>query len=132
MTMSGLEDQLLDKVVSFEKPELQTERTKLKTEVNECKAQLLQLQDDLLYKLSNCEGSLLDDPDIIDVLNVTKKTSAEVTEKLKNAGEAEERIKVACEEYRPVAKRGSIIYFLIAELSPNHWHFHVLHRVGMT
>ena len=118
VTMSGLEDQLLDRVVSFEKPELQQERTKLKTEVNECKAQILQLQDDLLFKLSNCEGSLLDDPDIIDVLNVTKKTSAEVTEKLKNAGEAEERIKIACEEYRPVAKRGSIIYFLIAELSP--------------
>ena len=118
VTMSGLEDQLLDRVVQFEKPELQLERTKLKTEVNECKAQILQLQDDLLYKLSNCEGSLLDDPDIIDVLNVTKKTSAEVTEKLKNAGEAEERIKIACEEYRPVAKRGSIIYFLIAELSP--------------
>jgi len=118
VTMSGLEDQLLDRVVQFEKPELQLERTKLKTEVNECKAQILQLQDDLLFKLSNCEGSLLDDPDIIDVLNVTKKTSAEVTEKLKNAGEAELRIKVACEEYRPVARRGSLIYFLIAELSP--------------
>ena len=118
VTISGLEDQLLDRVVQHEKPELQTERTKLKTEVNECKALLIQLQDDLLFKLSNCEGSLLDDPDIIDVLNVTKKTSGEVSEKLKNAGEAEERIKVACEEFRPVAKRGSIIYFLIAELAP--------------
>jgi hypothetical protein len=31
----------------------------------------------------------LDDPDIIDVLNITKKTSAEVQEKLRNANDAE-------------------------------------------
>jgi dynein heavy chain len=117
VTMKGLEDQLLDRVVQHEKPELQTERTKLKTEVNDYTAKILELQDDLLFRLANCTGSLLDDPDIIDVLNVTKKTSAEVQEKLKNAGEAELRIKTACEEYRPVATRGSIIYFLIAEMS---------------
>eukprot|EP00961_Rhodomonas_salina_P234379 3167702-Rhodomonas_salina.1 len=117
VTMKGLEDQLLDRVVQNEKPELQTERTKLQTDVNEYKAKIMELQDDLLYRLANCEGSLLDDPEIIDVLNVTKKTSAEVSEKLKNAGEAEARIKIACEEYRPVATRGSIVYFLIAEMS---------------
>eukprot|EP00960_Hanusia_phi_P069522 767109-Hanusia_phi.AAC.3 len=117
VTMKGLEDQLLDRVVQFEKPELQTERTKLKTEVNDYKAKIMELQDDLLYRLANCEGSLLNDEDIIDVLNITKKTSGEVTEKLKNAGEAEERIRAACEEYRPIAARGSIIYFLIAEMS---------------
>jgi len=117
VTMKGLEDQLLDRVVQNEKPELQTERTKLKTEVNEYKAKIIELQDDLLFRLANCTGSLLDDPEIIDVLNITKKTSAEVSEKLKNAGEAEVRIQVACEEFRPIALRGSIIYFLIAEMS---------------
>ena len=117
VTMRGLEDQLLDRVVSHEKPELQVERNKLKAEVNEYKSKIMALQDDLLFRLANCTGSLLDDPEIIDVLNITKKTSAEVQEKLKNAGEAESRIRIACEEYRPVANRGSIVYFLIAEMS---------------
>jgi dynein heavy chain len=70
-----------------------------------------------LHSFLISQGSLLDDPEIIDVLNITKKTSAEVQEKLRNAGEAELRIKTACEEYRPVASRGSIIYFLVAEMS---------------
>lgn len=55
----------------------------------------MELQDDLLFRLANCSGSLLDDPDIIDVLNITKKTSAEVQEKLKNAREAEVRTRFA-------------------------------------
>ena len=117
VTMRGLEDQLLSRVVLQEKPELQEERRKLLEEVNEYKKRIMELQDDLLFRLANCSGSLLDDPDIIDVLNITKKTSAEVQEKLKNAREAELRITTACEEYRPMANRGSLLYFLIAEMN---------------
>ena len=117
VTLQGLEDQLLARVVLQEKPELQEERTKLLQEVNAYKKKIMELQDDLLFRLSNCSGSLLDDPEIIDVLNITKKTSAEVEEKLKNARETEMRITTACEEFRPVANRGSILYFLIAEMS---------------
>jgi dynein heavy chain len=117
VTLQGLEDQLLARVVLQEKPELQEERNKLLQEVNSYKKKIMELQDDLLRRLASCEGSLLDDPDIIDVLNVTKKTSADVQEKLKNARDAELRITSACEEFRPVANRGSILYFLIAEIS---------------
>ena len=117
VTLQGLEDQLLARVVLQERPELQEERTKLLQEVNAYKKKIMELQDDLLFRLANCSGSLLDDPEIIDVLNVTKKTSADVQEKLKNAREAETRITTACEEFRPVANRGSILYFLIAEMS---------------
>jgi len=117
VTIKGLEDQLLARVVLQEKPELESERTKLQAEVNGYQKKLVELQDDLLYRLSSCEGSLLDDPEIVDVLNLGKATAKEVQEKLKNAGEAEIRIKSACEEYRTVATRGSILYFLIAEMT---------------
>ena len=91
VTMKGLEDQLLARVVLQEKPELQEERRKLMEEVNMYRKKITELQDDLLFRLANCSGSLLDDPDIIDVLNITKKTSAEVQEKLRNANDAEVR-----------------------------------------
>lgn len=77
----------------------------------------MELQDDLLFRLSSCQGSLLDDPEIVDVLNLCKATAKEVQEKLKNAGEAEVRIQSACEEFRTVATRGSILYFFIAEMT---------------
>ena len=116
VTMKGLEDQLLGRVVAKEKPELQEQRKQLLQEVNGYQKKIKELEDDLLFRLANSSGNLLDDTSLIDVLADTKKTSKEVGDKMKGANEAEVRIVQACEEYRPVATRGSVIYFLIAEL----------------
>ena len=63
------------------------------------------------------QGNLLDDTELIDVLAVTKQTAGEVNERLTGASETNKKINEACEEYRPVAHRATLIYFLIAEYS---------------
>lgn len=71
----------------------------------------------LSHRLSNSQGNLLDDTELIDVLAVTKQTAQDVSDKLANASETNKKINEACEEYRPVAHRATLIYFLIAEFS---------------
>jgi len=117
VTIQGLEDQLLSIVVLQERPDLEQIRQQLVKEIAMYKAKVSELEAQLLYKLANVQGNLLDDKDILDVLNNTKTTSIEVAEKLKAASETQVNIQTTCENYRPVATRGSIIYFLFTECS---------------
>jgi dynein heavy chain len=117
VTMKGLEDQLLAKVIGKEQSALEEQLAEVQRSVNENTKALLALDASLLKKLTETTGSLLDDEDLIGILSDTKLKATEVTQKLIQADETKKQIDEKREQYRSVATRGSILYFGIVEMS---------------
>ena len=116
VTLAGLEDQLLALVVAHERPELEEEKNGLVVKIADGQKQLKDIEDKILYMLANSTGNILDDEVLIATLGQSKVASKEINEMLAVAEETKLRIETACEGYRPVAKRGSILYFVVANV----------------
>lgn len=123
VTQSGLEDQLLSLVVKKERPGLARQKEELIQQQNEFKIKLKELEDDLLYRLTNAKGDILEDIALIENLERSKQISDEVKEKMAIAEVTEKMIIKTSEEYRPAAARGALTFFLMNELYKIH-HFY--------
>jgi len=121
VTQGGLEQQLLGRLISKEQKHLEDQIQALQVEVTMNTKILSDYEDDLLERLANVQGSLLDDPDIIDVLATIKTASKEVNEKLIEADEKTKEINEKRENFRPVAARGAVLYFCVVEMTAVNW-----------
>ncbi|KAI5140670.1 Dynein Heavy Chain 9, Axonemal, partial [Manis pentadactyla] len=101
VTRDSLEDQLLAAVVSMERPDLE------------------QLKSDLM-KQQNGIWELLGETALVENLEVTKQTAAEVEAKVQEAKVTEVKINEAREHYRPTAARAAVLYFIMSDLSKIH------------
>merc|ERR1711871_479733 len=116
ITQPGLEDQLLGVTIATELPEMQAKKNALVVSNAEMKKQLHDIESQILKLLSESTGNILDDHVLIETLATSKTTSNEIYIKVAEAKETEREIDTTRESYRPVAVRGSILYFAIATL----------------
>nr|CCC89964.1 unnamed protein product [Trypanosoma congolense IL3000] len=117
VTEDGLESQLLNYVVASERSDLQRQSEELVKTMAESRAQLKELEDTLIRELTLATGNILDNDELIATLENTKSSATEVQQKLEQAKETARVTELSRQEYRPAARRGAVLYFVISELS---------------
>ena len=86
------------------------------------KKELQKLDKSLLKSLTNSDQNLLDDDnDLIEILNNTKTQAKEMEIKLQDAEIKTNEINEKRLTFKPVAVRGSVLYFSIIEISEVNW-----------
>jgi dynein heavy chain len=117
VTQKGLEEQLLGAVIGKIEQALEDQLNEVLEDMNTNTKALQELDASLLERLTSNDGNLLDDDELVGVLQNTKAKAAEVKEKLLIADETKKNINEKREQFRPVATRGSVLYFSILEMS---------------
>ena len=116
VTRDGLEEQLLAEVVRAEMPDLEKARAELVKQENDFKIALKGLEDDLLWRLSNAQGSFLSDTCLIESLEQTKSTANDIMQRAQEATKTAIAVNEVRELYRPAAARASLLFFTIGDL----------------
>ncbi|KZC13452.1 Dynein heavy chain 10, axonemal [Dufourea novaeangliae] len=117
VTLGGLEDQLLSVVVRTERPDVEEQRERLIVETSENKNLLKQLEDSLLREIASNQGNMLDNLDLVETLESTKSSADDVMRKLYLGEVTAADVNKLRDGYRPVAKRGAILFFVLADMA---------------
>ncbi|XP_066590873.1 dynein axonemal heavy chain 1-like [Prorops nasuta] len=116
LTASGLQDQMLSIVAIQERPDLEETRNTLIVANAEMKRDLKEIESKILQKLSQSEGSAVDDVDLIATLDASKAKSSEIKSKVEIAEVTHIEIDATRSLYIPVAKRAQILFFCVSDL----------------
>lgn len=81
------------------------------------KGQLQSIEDRILTLLYGAGDDILDNEELIETLNDSKETSAIIATRLIESEATERKISIAREKYQSVANRGSVLYFVVADLA---------------
>jgi dynein heavy chain, axonemal len=116
-TEEGLLDQMLALTVSIEFPQTEVNRQKLIVESAKCKKELKNAEDKILNLVSNAEGDILENENLIFTLQESKNTSRIIQDQLAGQESFQKTINDTRKTYRHVASRVSQLFFVVADLS---------------
>ena len=103
--------------VELEMPELAEKKSELVVQSAAMNKQLFDIESSILKLLAESKGNILDDTNLIETLAQAKKTSNEVNIRMQEAEVTAVEVNKTSEEYRPVAKRASLLYFCLADMA---------------
>jgi len=86
-------------------------------QLSDFKRQLKELEDKILKLVSEASDDILNDEELIITLDQSKETTIAINERMIEAEATAKMIDENRENYRVVSRRGSILYFVVADLA---------------
>jgi dynein heavy chain len=117
VTEKGLQEQLLDIVIAHEHHDLHEQKIELVKETSDNKRRLQTLQRTLLKLLSESTGYITDNYQLLATLEETKNEAADIAVKLETAARTTMQLDNLHNEFIPVARRGSVLFFSMNTLN---------------
>lgn len=115
--LSGLVDQCLGIVVKAEQAQLEKTKNETIKKVSDNKDTISFLEDEILKKLSESTGNILEDVALIDTLQQSKEKSDEIKVALEQSEILMKKIDDTRETYRGCGKQAAILYFVLNDLN---------------
>lgn len=123
VTSLGLEDQLLNLVVSKERSDLAARREQLIQDQNQGTIDLKGLEDTILHVLSTTQGDITENTEVINLLSDTKQKAEKTGREMEAAKVMQASLNVTSEKYRSIAARGALLFFLMNDLDKVHTYY---------
>ena len=98
-------------------PDVETMKQDLIQQISRGKANLKRNEEKILELLASSKGMILDNIDLIENLKLSKIDATTVKKSLIEAEEMQAETELARSQYRPVAIRGSTLYFVISDFT---------------
>ncbi|CAF0789670.1 unnamed protein product [Didymodactylos carnosus] len=121
VTRSSLQSQCLNSILRAERPDIDSKRSDLMKLQGEFAAKLRHLEDNLLKVLNESEGTILDNDNVISTLEKIKVESSEIMKKVEETDIVLREVEAVSNEYLPMAKACSSIFFTLSSLSSIHF-----------
>jgi dynein heavy chain len=118
VTYDGLKQQMLGDVVVSEKPAVEEKRSQIVLTMAADAKKLKELENGILKLLSEATlEQILDEDTLIETLETSKVIATEINERMAQSKIVELEINETRNVYLGVAVRGSVLYFVIADLA---------------
>lgn len=117
VTLEGLDDQMLNIIVKKEEPIKEEQKQRNIKEFFENKNKQKATEDLILKLLGSAEGNLLDDEELINTLENSKKEAEEISEKMEKLEYFRTQFNQIRNFYKEVSKRVSNLYFITLDLA---------------
>ena len=120
VTKKGFEDHLLEVVVNKVRPDIEEQMEEQLYNINHCCIMISELEEKLITDFGDMKEGSVDRP-LVEQLELIKSSVTELKLKVKNCTNVKQQIDEVRQQYLPVARRGSIMFFILSDLEKLQW-----------